>query len=198
MLSPAISRAARCWYVRAVSEWTDQARALIEELAVAELEPQLHERLAATLRGLTEEAEMGKLMLEAREEELEATRQLLAGTSYPIIEVRSETLCVPIVGPVDAQIMEGVTEAVMREASQRQARWVVLDLTGAQVGDIVAADALGRLFRTLRLIGVRGMVSGMSTSLARTLARMDDTPDVPVHRSLAGALALVERRSAEP
>lgn len=178
-----------------MSEWADQAETLVEELARSELDPDLRERLTQTLEGLAYDAEMAEMMLEVREEELALARGLLSGISYPVIEVRKQTLCVPLVGPVDGEIMAKVTESVMSAASKRRTRWVVVDLTGAQFGDVVAADALGRLFRTLRLIGVRGMISGVSTSLAQTLARMDGSPDVPVRRSLAHALALTESKS---
>lgn len=52
-------------------------------------------------------------MLEVRDEELEASRQLLAAITYPIIEVKPEILCVPLIGPVDVEVMAKVTETVM-------------------------------------------------------------------------------------
>lgn len=167
--------------------------ALVAKLPSEGLEPALRDELVATLRGLAIEAEMAELTLEAREEELAAARGLLAERSYPLIEVQAEVLCLPIVGPVDASIMDQIIEEVMTTVSSRRARWLIVDLTGALLGDVIAGDALRRLFGTLRLIGVRASVSGVSPTLAMTLVQMSDPLGVPVHRSLAAALDAAKR-----
>ncbi|EDM75636.1 hypothetical protein PPSIR1_13365 [Plesiocystis pacifica SIR-1] len=166
---------------------------LVAKLPSEGLEPGLRDELVATLRGLAVEADMAELTLEAREEELAAARELLARRSYPLIQVQIDVLCLPIVGPVDASIMEQIIEEVMGTVVARRARWLIVDLTGALLGDVIAADALRRLFRMLRLIGVRSALSGVSPTLAQTLVQMSTPLDIPVHRSLAAALDAAKR-----
>lgn len=183
-----------------MSDWVERATVLADELDRDDhLEANdRREELAAALRGLAMEVEMAELTLEARLEELAAVRRLLSALSYPLIEVERSVLCLPIVGPIDAAVMEEIIEGVMQSVASRSARWLIIDLTGAQFGDVVAAKALHRLFVALRLIGLEGAVSGVQPELARTLAEATESFGVPAYPSLAAALASVERRRARP
>ena len=178
-----------------MSEWTERAAVLADAIARNGPEPDLREQLVATLRAVANEAELSELMLEARLEELAIVREMLSALSYPVLEVQASVLCLPIVGPVDAAIMEQVTEDAMHTASRRRARWLIVDLTGAQFGDVVAVDGLRRLFRALGLIGLRAAISGVSPALAQSLAALDTPLDIPVYASLATALAATATKS---
>jgi anti-anti-sigma regulatory factor len=151
------------------------------------------EQLVELLHGLLADNERAELLLEARMDELSVVREVLAAISYPVIEVRRDVLCLAIVGPVDAQRMEQAAEAVLHAASSRRARWLIVDLTGAVIADSMAANLLHRLFAALRLLGVRGALSGVTTNLALILAEQPQPLDVPVHASLAQALAAAEQ-----
>jgi rsbT co-antagonist protein RsbR len=181
-----------------VSGSTQRANALADMLVKepgAVLSPELRAELVATLHGLVAAVEINELLLEARLEELAAVREVLATISYPVIEVRPDVLCLPIVGPIDAHMMDRVIDAALREVASRSARWMIVDLTGAQLADISAADSLLRLFVALRLLGARAMLSGVSPTLAMTLVERGQTLTIPTHASLAAALRATERET---
>lgn len=177
-----------------VGEWVPRAAAVADELAGSErwdLPADQRRELAALLRGLCAEIEMADLTLEARLEELVVVRQMMAAISYPVIAVTRDVLCLPVVGPVDTQIMQQVIDEAMHAVVDRRASWLIVDLTGAQISDVVAAGLLHRLFRGLRLLGVRGTLSGVSPSLAMALSAAGESLDVPVHPTLAVAIAAI-------
>jgi rsbT co-antagonist protein RsbR len=138
---------------------------------------------------LIAEVELTELLLEARLEELARVREQLAGISYPVIEVREDMLCMPIVGSIDAGIVQAVATTLLHAAATRRARTVVVDLTGANLADVAAAQLLFGMFRALQLLGVRAAVCGVGSQLACMLVELAKPPDVAVHSTLAAALA---------
>lgn len=136
-------------------------------------------------------------LIEARDEQIAAQVVLLSHVELPLLQVSQSTLCVPLVGEFDsfrtAQIIHGLLEA----AIARRVSTVVIDLTGALFRDVSTAIELARVFQALRLIGVRGMLSGVPPGLAPWLAdSQEPLRGVPCYADLAGALAADQRRKA--
>jgi rsbT co-antagonist protein RsbR len=98
-------------------------------------------------------------------------------------------LCMPIVGSIDAGIVQAVATTLLHAAATRRARTVVVDLTGANLADAAAAQLLFGMFRALQLLGVRGAVCGVGSQLACILVELAKPPHVAVHSTLAAALA---------
>jgi anti-anti-sigma regulatory factor len=177
-----------------MSEWSVRGSALVDALARADASlasPDRHTEIVETLRGLIAEGELTALLLEARLEELARVREQLAAISYPVIEVREDILCMPIVGPIDADIVQAVSASMLHAAATRRARVVVVDLTGAHLADVDAAQLLFGMFRALRLLGIRAALCGVGPQLARTLVELPELPEVSVHSTLAAAIAAV-------
>jgi rsbT co-antagonist protein RsbR len=168
-----------------MSEWSARGSALIDVL----VRDEQHGEIVETLRGLIADVELTELVLEARLEELARVREQLAAIAYPVLEVRADVLCMPIVGPIDADIVQEIAATLLHAAATRRARTVVVDLTGANLADVGAGQLLFGMFRMLRLIGVRGALCGISSELARTLVELPEHFDVPLHATLAAALA---------
>lgn len=173
--------------------------------ALAELERTItseeHALLIARVRDagydVLDEHATSEALLEARDEQIAAQVELLSHVELPLLQVRKSTLCVPLVGEFDsfrtAQIIHGLLEA----AVARRVSTVVLDLTGALFRDTSTAIDLARVFQALRLVGVRGVLSGVPAGLAPWLAESDGPlRDVPCYADLADALAANERRKA--
>lgn len=137
--------------------------------------------------------------LTAREEQIAIQSELLRAVSLPIIQVRPDALCAPIIGEIDVDRAAQLTGDLLRSAVERRVRLAVIDLTGATMSDASAATYLLDVIRALGLVGVRGVISGMSPETARAVA---DLPDglgaVPCHATVASALAAYEngRRAA--
>lgn len=129
-------------------------------------------------------------LLEARDEQIAAQVELLTRSELPLLQVSRTTLCIPLVGEFDsfrtAQIIHGLLEA----AAARRVTTVVIDLTGALFRDVSTAVDLAKVFQSLRMIGVRAVLSGVQPGLAPWLAANDGPlRGVPCFADLADALA---------
>ena len=120
------------------------------------------------------------------EEQTETIRNLAA----PIIKVWDEVVCMPIVGAVDTgratDMLEHLLEAIVRE----QARFAILDLTGVEGMDTSTVHHVLRLFGAARTLGVDGVLSGASPSVAQTIVSLGVNLDgLRMVRTLHDALA---------
>lgn len=106
---------------------------------------------------------------EARDEQLAVQRELLAVVASPILRVRDDTLCAPLIGPIDADRTAALTEALLAAVVQHRARRVVLDLSGAIVHDPMTVQYLERVLRAVGLLGARGVLSGVTAEAAGLL-----------------------------
>ncbi len=129
-------------------------------------------------------------LLEARDEQIAAQVELLAHVEVPMLQVSQSTLCVPLIGEFDAFRTAQIIHRLLEGAIARRVSAVVIDLTGVLFRDISTAVDLARVFQALRLIGVRGALSGVQPGLAPLLADMDGPlRGVPCFADLAAALA---------
>ncbi len=150
--------------------------------------------VAATLRTAVDDcgnldAEYARL--EAVQDQVEAQRQLLASLGCPILRVRHDVLCAPLVGPYDRERSGQLRDAVLQEVSRTRARLVVLDVTGAEIPEPSAAEHIVLTCRALRLLGARAALSGISANLAQMLSSIGTELDVPAYLSLEAAIASV-------
>ncbi|NVB38236.1 STAS domain-containing protein [Pseudenhygromyxa sp. WMMC2535] len=104
----------------------------------------------------------------------EKTRLLdvLRQASTPIAPVSEGILVVPLVGAFDAFRAELLTEKLLTEIGRVHARTAILDISGAPVLDTQAAHLIIRMSRTVRLLGTRLILVGMSADNARTIVEL--------------------------
>ena len=121
----------------------------------------------------------------------------------PIIKVWDQVLCMPIIGTVDAdragRMMEDLLTAIVRE----QARFAILDLTGAEVMDTSTVDHMIRILAAAKTIGIAGVLSGVRPAVAQTMVTLGiNLEGLRMMRTLHDALAwclegpVVARRAA--
>ncbi len=145
---------------------------------------------------LLDDHEQLEARLEAREQQIEAQRAYVVGISCPVLQVRKDMLCAPVIGELDLDRAALLTETLLAAAVERRVRAAVIDLTGAEVRDPAAGGLLTGVLRALRLIGVRGCLSGVRPELAELLAEEADAlRGVRCFPDLATALAWQGERS---
>jgi rsbT co-antagonist protein RsbR len=120
------------------------------------------------------------------EQQSETIRELGA----PIIKVWDQILCMPIIGSVDGdragRMMEDLLTAVVRE----QARFAILDLTGAEVMDTSTVDHMIRILTAARTIGIEGVLSGVRPAVAQAMVTLGiNLEGLRMMRTLHDALA---------
>ena len=107
----------------------------------------------------------------------------------PVLQVRSDVLCVPVLGELDAASAARLREAVVAMALAHEVGLVVLDVTVAVAGDALALH-LGGVFAAIERLGLRGALSGVGPEIAAALAvHPDALPGVRCFAELASALA---------
>ncbi|WP_437680227.1 STAS domain-containing protein [Sorangium sp. So ce131] len=102
---------------------------------------------------------------------IEHQRATMRALSMPILEVWSQILCVPVIGTVDEERCAYLMERLLAAVSAKQARAVVIDVTGL---DRMEASALALFLRVavaVRLLGSACVLAGIGPEVARELTR---------------------------
>ena len=127
--------------------------------------------------------------LRARIAEVERQRLAIIALSSPIIEVWDGLLTLPIIGTVDTERAQHITDSLLRRVTETRCRAVILDLTAVEDIDAGTASHLWRIVQALRLLGVQCSLCGIGPQLAKTLGELDlDLADVPTLPQLKEAL----------
>ncbi|MEZ4385160.1 MAG: XylR N-terminal domain-containing protein [Nannocystaceae bacterium] len=108
--------------------------------------------------------------------ELEAVsqrqREALEELSTPILEVWEDVLVLPIVGVVDSRRSAEAMARLLEAVTFKQARCVIIDITGVDVVDTRTADDLVKLVEGAGLLGAKCVVTGVSAAVAQTLVEI--------------------------
>jgi rsbT co-antagonist protein RsbR len=130
-----------------------------------------------------------KLELERRLATIESQQRAIHELSAPVISVWDNVLTVPLIGVMDTQRANELIERLLTAASRSGTRYAILDLTGVDALDTAIAGHLLRLLQSLRLLGVEGLVSGISPQVAQTMVGLGvELENVHTFRSLRESL----------
>jgi rsbT co-antagonist protein RsbR len=141
------------------------------------------------------ERERSRQALEQRIQEIEAQNLAIRSMSAPIIEVWQGVLVVPVVGQLDAPRAALLIDRLLSTVSERAARHAIIDLTAVDVLDPETAKYVIRMITALRLLGTRGLISGIRASVAQSLVGLGvDLSQVTTMSTLHAAL----RRCMQP
>lgn len=136
-------------------------------------------------------------ILSAKREAEEANRvkdALIEELSTPVITVWEGVLLGPVVGSLSRARADLMTVALLNAVVARQARVVILDVTGARKMDADAVQHLTRAASAVRLMGAECVLTGISADMARMLVRVGtELAGTKVRRTLADGLALAMR-----
>jgi rsbT co-antagonist protein RsbR len=127
--------------------------------------------------------------LEEKLRTIERQQLAIADLSTPVIEIWDDILTLPIVGVVDTKRSVDMTERLLHAIVDRQARCVIIDITGVDIVDTATADHFVKMIRASDMLGAYCVVSGISPDVAQTLTRIGVELDgVRTLRSLKDAL----------
>lgn len=124
-------------------------------------------------------------VIDAREGEL---RQVIQQLSTPVMPVHRKILVLPLIGGVDDERARRITERLLAETGRRQARIVIIDVTGLTGYDAGVLAAIGGAMRAVQLLGARAVLAGIGPELAGALVELDV--------ELAGFVALADLQGA--
>ncbi|WP_437871698.1 AAA family ATPase [Sorangium sp. So ce363] len=110
---------------------------------------------------------------EASEAERELLQQEMLRRQTPLIPITDDVLVMPIVGAMDGERAQRVLETALEGFQSRQAKVVILDITGVARVDAAVAEALIKTAKALQLLGAKTVLSGVRPEVARALVEQD-------------------------
>jgi rsbT co-antagonist protein RsbR len=142
-----------------------------------------------SLRTASEEADRHLAALEEQISTVEAQREAIRELSTPIIEVWRGVLCLPVVGIFDSTRATDLANEILHAVVDREARFVIMDITGIETMDTSTTGHFVRLARAVSLLGADCALSGVNPGVARTVVELGtDLGELRSHRSLRDAL----------
>ena len=102
----------------------------------------------------------------------ERQREAIEELSTPILEIWDDVLVLPIVGSFDRRRSAEVMARVLEAVTLKQARCLIIDITGVEVVDTGTADHLVKIVEGAGLLGAWCVVTGASSGVAQTLVEI--------------------------
>ena len=124
-------------------------------------------------------------------QQADAIREL----STPVLQVRERLLILPIVGVLDDQRADQLTEQLLGGIRRHRAKVVVIDITGVADLDAEVANHLVQTVDASRLMGAGVIITGLSPEIAQTLVRIGvDLTKMNTVGDLQGGIEEAERQ----
>lgn len=109
----------------------------------------------------------------------------------PVIRVHDRILLLPLIGAIDGRRAEQVTDAVLARTAEEHAKVVLIDIAGVAVVDTNVARSLVSLAASVRLLGTKTVVTGITARVSQTIVRLGiDTSMLETRSSLQQGIAL--------
>jgi len=114
---------------------------------------------------------------------------ILRELSTPIIPISDELLALPLIGALDEQRSQQVTEQLLSRIVERRAKMAIIDVTGVPVVDAQAAHFLIKMAQAVRLLGAKALLTGIRPEVASSLVNLGvDISGIITLRDLQSAI----------
>ena len=107
--------------------------------------------------------------VEERERVIRQQADAIRELSTPVLQVRERLLILPIIGMLDSQRAQQLTEQLLSGIRTHRAKVVVFDITGVPEIDESVANHLVQTVDASRLMGASVIITGLSSEIAQTL-----------------------------
>lgn len=151
--------------------------------------------LTSELAQAQREAQRQNRSLQKLLQEQQQLLQTIQELTAPAVPIWDRVLLMPLVGNIDTERSQHITEQLLERASSTGAEYVILDLSGISVVDTGVAKHLIATAQALKLIGVQTVLVGVSPGIAETVVQLGiDLRGFLVQSDLQHAMAFVLRR----
>jgi rsbT co-antagonist protein RsbR len=133
--------------------------------------------------------------VEERERVIREQQDALLELSTPVLQVRERLLILPIIGVLDTQRAQQLTEQLLHGIRAHRAKLVVIDITGVPDVDEAVANSLVNTVTASRLMGADVIITGLSSEIAQTLVTIGvDLSKMHTVGDLQGGIEEAERQ----
>jgi rsbT co-antagonist protein RsbR len=165
----------------AIEDQEDEHEAEIETLVLG------FNMMCAELKRLDEIARHERDRATLYIEQQQATIKKL---NTPMIEVWNDILVMPIIGSVDVQRQADMATGLLEAIVSKRVKHVIIDITGIEAVDTFTVDQLLKLVRAAKLLGTRCLLTGVNSSVARTIVQLNiNFAELPTFRTLKNGLS---------
>jgi rsbT co-antagonist protein RsbR len=132
--------------------------------------------------------------VDERERVIRQQQDSIRELSTPVLPVRERLLVLPIIGVLDTERAQQLTEQLLIGIRTHRAKVVVMDITGAPDIDEGVANHLVKTVDASRLMGASVIITGLSPEIAQTLVTIGvDLSKMNTIGDLQGGLEEAER-----
>jgi len=122
-------------------------------------------------------------------------QRTIRGLQIPVIQVWEGILALPIIGSLDTERTQEMTEALLQRIVETNSEIVLVDITGVSLIDSAVAKHLLETVAASRLMGAEVLVVGLTTRTAMTLVHLGvDLAGVTTRTTMAKGLELAFAR----
>ena len=147
-----------------------------DEFSVLEAALNIYNQELAAARAQNERyiAELEQSKRELQDQLNTIARQQLAinELSTPIVELWEEILLLPVIGTLDTQRAQEMTEKLLDRVKQSRSRCIIIDITGVEIVDTTTANSVLKMTRASRLLGAMCVLTGIRPEIARTMIQL--------------------------
>ncbi|MBA2318974.1 MAG: STAS domain-containing protein [Euzebyales bacterium] len=132
--------------------------------------------------------------VQERERVIRQQQDAIRELSTPVLQVRERLLILPIIGVLDTQRAQQLTQQLLSAIRRHRAKVVVVDITGVADVDVAAATHLVQTVDASRLMGAGIIITGLSSEIAQTLVHIGvDLSKMNTVGDLQGGIEEAER-----
>ncbi len=123
---------------------------------------------------------------------IENQKEAMEELATPSVQLWDGVLTLPIIGVLDSQRTQQMMEVLLNEIVSREARYVIIDITGVGYVDTRTADHLVKISKAVHLLGSKCIITGMQPEVSNTLVQIGvDLEGLKTMRNIADALRYV-------
>ena len=130
-----------------------------------------------------------------REEVIARQQREMLELSTPVVKLWHGILALPLIGTLDSERTQVVTESLLQQIVDTGADIAIVDITGVPVVDTLVAQHLLRTVAAARLMGADCIISGIRPQIAQTIVHLGvELGDVITKATLADAFSVALKR----
>jgi anti-anti-sigma factor len=128
---------------------------------------------------------------------ISAQRSIIRELSTPVIPITDSILVMPLVGAIDTMRAQQILEAMLEAIVERNARALIIDITGIAVVDTGVAHYLIQAAQAIRLLGAHVILVGISPEVAQTMVGLGISfGEITTRATLQDGFAYAQRQFA--
>ncbi|WP_409276024.1 STAS domain-containing protein [Neobacillus sp. SCS-31] len=120
---------------------------------------------------------------------LQESRELYLKISVPIVPISQKLAVLPLIGEINEMRSETLIVDSLDTCVKKRIETLVIDLSGVYEVDLIGIEVLFKLIRSLNLLGVKPVITGMKGELSQTFINLGiNLQGISIYSNLEQAL----------